>query len=379
MLRVLVASAKECPVDKAGRTLVPPELREFAGLHKDVVITGALRDSRSGAATAGASSTSGRASASTRDARSCRSWACERTSDARAEAITPVLGTRSWAGSRPAAAGRLDHRRHGGPRRPRGGAPDAAHEAGCSASTVTRETLALAAARLAPFGGRDRAAVRRLPLARRRGARVRRRGGARGPARPRALLVPARRTPGAASPSRPTSRSTCDSTCASRSPRRSCLRTTPEPELARIIHDVRGGAGRAADRPASGAARARAPIVTTRRAGRAGASAIPPHRRSRRIHPATRTFQALRIAVNDELGGLEAAFPKGARAPGATRPVRRDRVPLPRGPSRQARLPAASRQDWFRDATRKPIRPSRRRGPLNPRARSARFRVLERR
>jgi MraZ protein len=41
-LRVSVGSAKDCPVDKAGRTLVPPELREFAALHKDVVITGAL-------------------------------------------------------------------------------------------------------------------------------------------------------------------------------------------------------------------------------------------------------------------------------------------------------------------------------------------------
>ena len=42
MVRVLVASAKECPVDRAGRTLVPPELREFAGLKRDVVIAGAL-------------------------------------------------------------------------------------------------------------------------------------------------------------------------------------------------------------------------------------------------------------------------------------------------------------------------------------------------
>jgi transcriptional regulator MraZ len=42
VVRVLVASAKECPVDRAGRTLVPPELREFAGLKKDVVIAGAL-------------------------------------------------------------------------------------------------------------------------------------------------------------------------------------------------------------------------------------------------------------------------------------------------------------------------------------------------
>jgi MraZ protein len=41
-VRVMVASAKECPVDRQGRTLVPPELREFAGLKKEVVITGAL-------------------------------------------------------------------------------------------------------------------------------------------------------------------------------------------------------------------------------------------------------------------------------------------------------------------------------------------------
>jgi MraZ protein len=41
-LRATVASAKECPVDRAGRTLVPPELREFAGLQKDAVIQGAL-------------------------------------------------------------------------------------------------------------------------------------------------------------------------------------------------------------------------------------------------------------------------------------------------------------------------------------------------
>ncbi len=42
-LRVTVASAKDCPVDRAGRTLVPPELRAFAGLQKDVMIVGALR------------------------------------------------------------------------------------------------------------------------------------------------------------------------------------------------------------------------------------------------------------------------------------------------------------------------------------------------
>jgi MraZ protein len=42
LARVMVASARECPVDRAGRTLVPPELRQFAGLEKDVMITGGL-------------------------------------------------------------------------------------------------------------------------------------------------------------------------------------------------------------------------------------------------------------------------------------------------------------------------------------------------
>jgi MraZ protein len=42
VVRVMVASAKECPVDRAGRALVPPELRDFAGLKRDVMIAGAL-------------------------------------------------------------------------------------------------------------------------------------------------------------------------------------------------------------------------------------------------------------------------------------------------------------------------------------------------
>lgn len=38
--RVFYASAQECPLDKAGRILVPPLLRERAGLSKDVVLAG---------------------------------------------------------------------------------------------------------------------------------------------------------------------------------------------------------------------------------------------------------------------------------------------------------------------------------------------------
>lgn len=41
-LRIFASSAKECPVDRAGRILVAPEHREFAGLVKDVVLVGTL-------------------------------------------------------------------------------------------------------------------------------------------------------------------------------------------------------------------------------------------------------------------------------------------------------------------------------------------------
>ena len=43
VLRTAVLSAKDCPVDRAGRMLVPPDLREFARLQKEVVIAGWLK------------------------------------------------------------------------------------------------------------------------------------------------------------------------------------------------------------------------------------------------------------------------------------------------------------------------------------------------
>jgi 16S rRNA (cytosine1402-N4)-methyltransferase len=152
---------------------------------------------------------------------------------------------------------------------------------------------------------------------------------------------------------------------------------TPEPELARIIHEY-------GEEPASRRiarrlvqSRARAPIGTTRQLADLVASAIPPHRRSHRIHPATRTFQALRIAVNDELGSLEAALPQGAEllAPGG-------RFCVIAFHSLEDRLVKStfrrlSNAGW-RALTRKPLRPSDDEVHSNPRARSARFRVLER-
>jgi len=38
--RFFVAPAQECPLDKAGRILVPPLLRSFAALERDVVLAG---------------------------------------------------------------------------------------------------------------------------------------------------------------------------------------------------------------------------------------------------------------------------------------------------------------------------------------------------
>ena len=45
--RFFVAGATTCELDKQGRILVPQTLREFAGLEKDVILAGNLKQSRS--------------------------------------------------------------------------------------------------------------------------------------------------------------------------------------------------------------------------------------------------------------------------------------------------------------------------------------------
>ena len=84
----------------------------------------------------------------------------------------------------------------------------------------------------------------------------------------------------------------------------------PEPELARIIEEY--GEERWAKRIASFIVKERAesPITTTFRLVDIIKGAVPKAKWDERIHPATRTFQALRIAVNSELDSLE----RGMRA-----------------------------------------------------------------
>ncbi len=87
-----------------------------------------------------------------------------------------------------------------------------------------------------------------------------------------------------------------------------------ETRLREAIRDL--GEDRRAGRIAAAivSARRRAPIRTTRRLAEVIADAAPAprpppgRRRGPTIHPATRTFQAIRIAVNDELGALEAGL-----------------------------------------------------------------------
>jgi len=80
----------------------------------------------------------------------------------------------------------------------------------------------------------------------------------------------------------------------------------PERELARIIRDY--GEERFAKRVARAivAARLAAPITTTGRLAEIVSDAVPTREPGK--HPATRTFQALRIHINDELAQVEAGL-----------------------------------------------------------------------
>ncbi len=170
------------------------------------------------------------------------------------------------------------------------------------------------------------------------------------------------------------------------------VNTADEKALADILYHY--GEERAARRIARAivAERARAPITGTLQLA-AVIERVLPRRKPGQSHPATRSFQALRIAVNNEFGalieGLEAA--ERALAPGGRlavvtfhsledRVVKRflsARAGKAGGGSRHAPEPLRSAPQ-FRLVTRRAVSADEAEIARNPRARSARLRIAER-
>lgn len=170
------------------------------------------------------------------------------------------------------------------------------------------------------------------------------------------------------------------------------VNTLDERALADLIFSF--GEEPAARRIARAILRRRAERPFTRTRDLAEVVRAAAHRGTARIHPATLTFQALRIAVNDEIGelrrGLQAA--EDLLAPGGRlvvvafhsledrevkqflyqRSGRGELPPRHRPPAVNTRIPT------FRLVHRKAIRPRPDEIACNPRARSARLRAAER-
>jgi 16S rRNA (cytosine1402-N4)-methyltransferase len=172
------------------------------------------------------------------------------------------------------------------------------------------------------------------------------------------------------------------------------LETLPTDELERILREL--GEERYAARIARAlkeAVRAGDVRTTTELARRIAAAMPRGASRHDRIDPATRTFQALRIAVNDELGELDrflAAFPEHLRPGGRCvvisfhsledRPVKerfRELEWTSRLPPDLAAAAGERTVPVCRVLTRKPITPSEQELTRNPRARSAKLRACE--
>ena len=125
-------------------------------------------------------------------------------------------------------------------------------------------------------------------------------------------------------------------------------------------------------------ARREHPIRTTGELARVVAQGVPSSARHGRIHVATRTFQALRIAVNDELGALSTLLGQlpellkpGGRAVIITFHSLEDRLV-------KHAFVQAKQDGWGTILTKKPLRPSPQECAANARARSAKLRAIER-
>jgi 16S rRNA (cytosine1402-N4)-methyltransferase len=99
------------------------------------------------------------------------------------------------------------------------------------------------------------------------------------------------------------------------------------------------------------------------------------HRHTRQIHPATRTFQALRIAVNNELNNFESALPQALKALS-----RGGRLVVISFHSLEDRIVKnffreKQKENLIKILTKKPISPSHQERRINPRSRSAKLRA----
>ncbi len=166
----------------------------------------------------------------------------------------------------------------------------------------------------------------------------------------------------------------------------------PAAELARVLRDY--GEERFARRIADAVVRerSRTPITSTQRLSAIVKEAIPAATRRTGGNPAKRTFQALRIEVNDELGTLRRALPAalGVLAVGGRvvvlayhsledRIVKRELVRLSADPAPPGLpVPAQASTAQFRLLTRGAERPDSEEVAGNPRAASARLRAAER-
>ena len=166
----------------------------------------------------------------------------------------------------------------------------------------------------------------------------------------------------------------------------------PERDLADLIY--RYGEERLSRRIARAIAEARRKgrIDTTRELAELIRKTVPATRDSSRIHPATRTFQALRIAVNREIDSLERFLPDaldvlkpGGRACVVAFHSLDDRIVKEafRNWARSCRCPRervacdCEGRPLVRLLTKKALRPSPDELERNPRARSARLRAVE--
>ena len=147
----------------------------------------------------------------------------------------------------------------------------------------------------------------------------------------------------------------------------------PQDELADLLFEY--GQERRSRRIAAAIVRerGRSPIETTDRLAGVVVSAVG--RRPGGPHPARRTFQALRIAVNRELEELAASLPRavGLLGPGG-------RVVVLSYHSLEDGIVKRSFRDddRLRVLTKKPLRPTPEEAARNPRARSAKLRAAER-